>query len=117
MSHLSKIKTLMTDISYLKKSLEKLKINHFLTLDESSEDRIDKIVIPQKGSNIEFVWTGKSYEMSTDLSFWQQSLPANAFLDLVNQTYLSSCILENGLELGFQHLRTEENTILMERWV
>ncbi|MEO0760182.1 MAG: DUF1257 domain-containing protein, partial [Cyanobacteria bacterium J06648_16] len=78
MSHLSKVKTELRDLSVLRKALVRLKFNHQLIAD--SEKAIEKIVIFQDKSNIEFVWNGKTYELHSDLNFWQQRWPVDEFL-------------------------------------
>ena len=117
MSHLSKIKTSMLELSCIKKSLDELNIKCLIVEDETFGGLIDKILIEQPKSNIEFVWNGKSYEMNTDLSYWKQSLPVNEFLDFVNEKYISYSLKENAKDLGFEPIRTEGNTLIMERWV
>ena len=117
MSHLSKVKTCLKEIEFLKKSLKKLNVNYNLISIKQDGFMLDKIVIPQQKSNIEFNWNGQEYELSTDLSFWQQRLPVNEFLNKVIQNYTYFSVLEETKILGFEKVKAEENVILMERWV
>ena len=114
MSHLSKVKTSLKEVGFLKKSLEKLQIPYFT---EHTLSNIEHVVIPQTKSNIEFVWNGYEYELSTDLSFWQQRVPVDEFLNTVTQTYTYFSVLEETQVLGFEEVKVAENVILMERWV
>ena len=114
MSHLSKVKTSLKEISFLKKSLTKLNIPFNV---ETTLDNLETIVIPQQKSNIEFSWNGHEYELSTDLSFWQQRVPVDEFLNKVTQTYTYFSVLEETEILGFEKVSADENVILMERWV
>ena len=114
MSHLSKVKTSLKEISFLKKSLTKLNIPFNV---ETTLDNLETIVIPQQKSNIEFAWNGHEYELSTDLSFWQQRVPVDEFLNKVTQTYTYFSVLEETEILGFEKVTADENVILMERWV
>ena len=114
MSHLSKVKTSLKEVSFLKKSLTKLNISYAV---ENTLDGLETIVIPQEKSNIEFSWNGSEYELSTDLSFWQQRIPVDEFLNKVTQTYTYFSVLEETETLGFEKVAADENVILMERWV
>ena len=114
MSHLSKVKTSLKEISFLKKSLTKLNIPFNV---ESTLDDLETLSIPQQKSNIEFSWNGHEYELSTDLSFWQQRVPVDEFLNQVTQTYTYFSVLEETEVLGFEKVSADENVILMERWV
>ena len=113
MSHLSKVKTSLKEVSFLKKSLAKLNISYTI---ENTIDGLETIVIPQDKSNIEFSWNGCEYELSTDLSFWQQRVPVDEFLNKVTQSYTYFSVFEETEILGFEKVTTDENVILMERW-
>ena len=114
MSHLSKVKTSLKEVGFLKKSLEKLQIPYIV---EHNLSGIESVIISQTKSNIEFVWNGYEYEMATDLSFWQQRVPVDEFLNTVTQTYTYFSVLEETQILGFEEVKVTDNVILMERWV
>lgn len=107
----------MLELSCIKKSLEELEINYSIVKDQTFEGLIDKIVIEQPKSAIEFVWNGESYEMKTDLSYWEQSLPVNEFLASVNEKYISYSLRENAIDLGFELVRKQQKTLILERWI
>jgi len=114
MSHLSKVKTELKDFNVLKKALIKLKIDHKLVFD--SNKSITKIIISQDKSNIEFVWNGKTYELHSDLNYWQQSWPIDEFLKRLKTKYTCIMLHDENERIGFVPIKQTEQTTLFERW-
>lgn len=60
------------------------------------------IVIPQQNNyDVAFRYNGESYELVTDLQFWQQSMPVDAFMEKVNQRYAINNLVDTSSEDGF----------------
>merc|ERR1711865_527889 len=60
------------------------------------------IVIPQQNNyDVAFRSNGESYELVTDLQFWQQAMPVDAFMERVNQRYAINNIIESTGDDGF----------------
>jgi len=60
------------------------------------------IVIPQRNNyDVAFRNNGESYELVTDLQFWQQAMPVDAFMEKVNQRYAINNLIDNSEEDGF----------------
>jgi len=76
------------------------------------------IVIPQQNNyDVAFRNNGESYELVTDLQFWQQSMPVDAFMERVNQRYAINNILETTGEDGFNVdnvVTAADGTVTME---
>lgn len=60
------------------------------------------IVIPQQNNyDVAFCYNGESYELVTDLQFWQQAMPVDAFMEKVNQRYAINNLIDTSSEDGF----------------
>jgi len=60
------------------------------------------IVIPQQNNHdIAFRSNGEIYELVTDLAFWQQPMPVDAFMERVNQRYAVNSLIDSSAEDGF----------------
>merc|ERR1740130_1483777 len=60
------------------------------------------IVIPQQNNyDVAFRSNGESYELVTDLQFWQQNMPVDAFMEKVNQRYAINNLIDTSSEDGF----------------
>nr|WDA98826.1 DUF1257 domain-containing protein [Sciadococcus taiwanensis] len=126
MSHFSKIKTSLKNLETLQHSLTEIGVEWFSEftcnniLPEAKE--FIKIVIPQQNSqNITFEWNGKNYELVADLSFWQQPLSVDAFIERVTQKYAYQTIITEAQKNGFNMIeesKEKDGTIhlVMNRW-
>jgi hypothetical protein len=126
MSHFTKIKTTLTDLNLLKKSLDDLSIN------SDSDVRVMKgyrnqeyfanLVIKQSnGYDIGFTWNGMEYQLVADLQFWQQPWSVETFLDKVSQRYAYNSIIMATQANGFQMVQevNQENgsiKLTLQRW-
>jgi len=60
------------------------------------------IVIPQQNNyDVAFRNNGESYELVTDLQFWQQAMPVDAFMERVNQRYAINHLVDTSADDGF----------------
>ncbi len=124
MSHFTHIKTRFQNLRYLEKALNRLNINYQKApkVEQTSTSNHLTLRIPQRnGYDIEFAWNGKEYEMVMDISFWEQALPVESFMDNVTQHYAGEVILGEGQKMGFQlHESTPHfdgsKTLVLERW-
>lgn len=125
MSHITRIKTKLTNKFILEETLEKLnlkwkkvEVNEQQALQSKLKDqwkgrfnkmnedlkspRIDFIVAQNNGSNIAFIWTGAEYEIAMDFTHWNQSSSVNAFLLSVEQQYSVNLLMSTAENLGFE---------------
>ena len=76
------------------------------------------IVIPQQNNyDVAFRNNGESYELVTDLQFWQQTMPVDAFMERVNQRYAINNIIDTTGEDGFnvdKVVTSVDGTVTME---
>lgn len=126
MSHFSKIKTTLKDLTLLKKSLNDLGVewdqNVHTIKGYKTQECFANLVIKQNNSyDIGFTWNGSEYQLVADLQFWQQPWSIELFLDKVTQRYAYNSILKATELQGFQPMEevTQENGIIrltLQRW-
>jgi hypothetical protein len=126
MSHFSKIKTTLKDLSLLKKALNDLSINWTTEANEvkgyKNQSIYANIVISQNNNyDIGFVWTGFEYQLVADLQFWQQPWSVELFLDKITQRYAYNSRLKATEIQGFQRIEeiSQENgsiKLILQRW-
>ncbi len=107
-SHFTYISTKLNDKDLLIQSL--LDVNPNLIIDDipalvvgynGNEVMADVIIRQENGMDIGFTFNQDSYEMVSDLQFWNQSVPPNVFLEKVSQRYSLHNILDSLDEEGF----------------
>lgn len=124
MSHFTYIKTRFQNLFYLEKALNKLNIVHEKqrkSLDDSKSYNTNLVISQSNNYDIEFVWNGQEYELVADISFWEQSLPVEMFIDKLSQQYAGEVIIGESQKIGFQPIKYQENsdgsnTLVLERW-
>jgi hypothetical protein len=123
MSHLTKIKTTVRDEKILQVALSDLGLNwEYIPVSESDNfDKFNYSIKQENNMNLLFAWTGDSYELVTDLQFWQQPFPVEVFLNKLNQRYAYNCILDKAKSLGFESFKESKNqqgsiTLTLRRW-
>lgn len=126
MSHFTKIKTTLTDLSLLKRSLDDLSIecdsDIRLMKGYRNQEHFANLVIKQSnGYDIGFTWNGMEYHLVADLQFWQQPWSVETFLDKVSQRYAYNSIVKATESKGFQMVQevNQENgsiKLTMQRW-
>ena len=107
MSHFSKIKTTLKDLTLLKKALTDLSVNWDTEVKQirGYKDQTDfaNLVISQNNNyDIGFSWNGFEYQLVADLQFWQQPWSVELFLDKVSQRYAYHSIVESTEKQGFK---------------
>jgi len=124
MSHFSRIKTSIRDLSTLQAVLTQLDIS-WEKNDASPEldpNALELILHQPNLSDIGFAFNGYEYEFVADKSFWQQTWSVESFVNRINQMYTSKLLSEELSNLGFSAVRcvkTENGTIdfVAEKWV
>ena len=119
MSHFKHIKTSFKNLFYLKKALNRLKIDTQEIKETCPNSGLShtNLVIPQSnGYDIKFIWNNQNYELVADMDFWQQSYQVNSFINQISQKYANEVIIGESQKIGFQPLKTQSNTLILERW-
>lgn len=110
-SHFSSIETQLFNKQTLLKALKDMGIKS--TVLQADGEQIEArgyrgetvmadIVIPQQNNyDVAFRHNGESYELVTDLQFWQQSMPVDAFMEKVNQRYAVNNLIDTSSDDGF----------------
>lgn len=126
MSHFSQIKTQIRNLPLLKSALSDLgmdwkagpcQVRGYQGLTQTADVAIEQ----HNGYDIGFAWNGISYELVTDLQFWQQNSSVDRFLKQVTQRYAYNTILSEGEQQGFavaEHQERQDGTIrlVLQRW-
>ena len=109
-SHFSSIETQLFNKSTLLKALNDMGIKSKTANDgEQIQARgykgetimADIVVEQQNNYDVAFRNNGESYELVTDLQFWQQAMPVDAFMEKVNQRYAINNLVDTSGEEGF----------------
>ena len=126
MSHFSKIKTTLKDLSLLQKSLSDLGVSWDERVNTikgyKAQECFANLVIKQNNNyDIGFTWDGTEYQLVADLQFWQQPWSVELFLDKITQRYAYNSILKTTEIQGFQRIEeiTQENgsiKLTLQRW-
>lgn len=121
MSHLSKIKTKITDLATLKRTLNDLNFiwHELLDNEECSLNTLDLHV--NKDQKAKLTWDGNSYELIADSSTWAQKQLLNALTEKIYQRYAYNTILHESEKQGFNNTNTNilqdgSLRIILERW-
>jgi len=110
-SHFSSIETQLFNKSTLLKALKDMGVKtktanadgeQIEARGYKGETMLADIVIPQQNNyDVAFRNNGESYELVTDLAFWQQAMPVDAFMERVNQRYAINNLVDSSVEDGF----------------
>lgn len=109
MSHFSKIQTELKDEKTLVSALKDLKIPVIVAEGVAQTVRGYKgetveaqMIIPQNnGKDIGFAFNGNSYEMVSDLAFWDQEVSVDRFMQKLKHQYSVNTVLSEGQNQGF----------------
>lgn len=130
MSHFSCVKTELRNKKALVQSLEDLgmevtvaveggkqQINGYQGQTQQAELKISQ----QNGHDIGFSYNGNSYELVSDLQFWQQNVSVDRFIEKLSVQYAVNSIKEVSNNGGFslqQQVNEQDGTIAMtlSRW-
>ena len=107
MSHFTKIKTTLKDLTVLKKSLRDLSVQwedkSQVVKGYKDQTSFANLVITQNNNyDIGFAWNGFQYQLVADLQFWQQPWSVELFLDKVTQRYAYNSIVDTTKLQGFE---------------
>jgi hypothetical protein len=124
MSHFSRIKTSIRDLSTLQSVLTRLDISwekNDQTF-EVSNTFLDLVLHQPNSTDLGFTFNGHEYEFVIDKSFWQQAWSVESFVRKINQTYTSKLLSDELVNLGFSAVRcvkTQQGVIdlVAEKWV
>lgn len=126
MSHFSKIKTTLKDLTLLKKALTDLSVNWDTEVKQirgykNQTDFANLIISQNNNYDIGFSWNGFEYQLVADLQFWQQPWSVELFLDKVSQRYAYHSIVESTEKQGFkaiEEVSLEDSSIqlTLQRW-
>ena len=113
MSHFTKIKTKLYNLTILKESLNDLSLETEVGNKEirgyNNQKHVAELVIKQSNNHdIGFAWNGSEYELVTDLMFWLQPYSVDKFLNRISQRYAYKSIVQMSEREGFQ-LALSEN--------
>ena len=127
MSHFTRIKTSIRDLSTLQSVLTQLDVSweKANVPIKGYQNQIHKaeLVIHQSNSiDIGFAFNGQSYELVADKSFWRQPWSIEVFLDKINQSYAAQLLNQELKTLGFStvsYVKSEQGVIdlIAEKWV
>ena len=112
MSHFTKIKTKLYDLTTLEKSLLDLNISWEAGVTKvrgfNNQEQTAELVIQQDNNHdIGFKWNGSEYELVADLMFWSQQYSVNKFINQVNQRYAYNLITKVCEEQSFNFVESE----------
>nr|YP_010986262.1 hypothetical protein UYL67_pgp158 [Pachymeniopsis lanceolata]WOL37180.1 hypothetical protein [Pachymeniopsis lanceolata] len=126
MSHFSRIKTSISELTILHKTLEDLGFE-CLSKQCSVEDsygnlqNVDLLVRSESENILGFAWDGSEYNLVADLHFWNQSMSVERFVDKVKQTYALNSVLQESVNEGFNQVGQEvardgSIKLVIQRW-
>ena len=99
MSHFTKVKTKLYNLTTLKKSLSDLKLewtsrNQEIVGYQNQKQKVELSIKQHNNYDIGFQWNGKEYELVADLAFWAQPCSVEKFINQVNQRYAYNSIIK-----------------------
>nr|YP_009510346.1 hypothetical protein [Gracilaria caudata]YP_010196061.1 hypothetical protein LK014_pgp202 [Gracilaria caudata]AXI96019.1 hypothetical protein [Gracilaria caudata]UAD83458.1 hypothetical protein [Gracilaria caudata] len=128
MSHFSRIKTSITNLNILKKTLKDLNFEYSMekqSLEDSNgnSEYIDMIIQKNDKNIMGFLWNGKEYTFIADFDLWQHNYdiyPEN-IIEKILQQYAINSITEVSHNEGFttvnkQKLLDGSVKLIVQRW-
>nr|YP_009397776.1 hypothetical protein [Sonderella linearis]ARW66962.1 hypothetical protein [Sonderella linearis] len=129
MSHFSKIKTNISNLDILKKTVEQLGFNYELDssyiISESDAQIPKKINIYNNSINsnylFSFIWNYSEYDLLVDFQSWNLDIDFNFFIDKLSQQYAYNVILNKTISSGFQKVSEKYSNdgsiiITVQKW-
>jgi hypothetical protein len=126
MSHFTKIKTTLKDLTVLKKSLTDLSVpwEDRSQIVKGYKDQIifaNLVIMQNNNYDIGFAWNGFEYQLVADLQFWQQPWSVELFLDKVTQRYAYNSIIDTTKLQGFKAIEEVNHEagvikLTLQRW-
>nr|YP_009396534.1 hypothetical protein [Vertebrata australis]ARW65720.1 hypothetical protein [Vertebrata australis] len=121
MSHFSKIKTSITDLEVLKKTIVDLGFSYKIFLDHKDQlindsiSKTDILFVYDLGINkndlpaCSFEWHHDQYLIVADFALWHLEIDFNYFMDRLLQQYAYNTVIDQGSVQGF--CAVEENIL------
>jgi hypothetical protein len=114
MSHFTRIRTKLYDLTILKKSLSDLKLEWRTDDSEiqnynGQKDQVQLVIKQKNDYDLGFKWNGTEYELVADLMFWDQSYSVEKFLNQVTQRYAYNSILQVSEKQNFSFAQTKNS--------
>nr|QCI08848.1 hypothetical protein [Wrangelia sp.] len=124
MSHFSKIKTNISRLGILEKTLQDFEFKYYIN--DSSTSSNNQINVYNKSLTdndllFSFVWDGYQYSLAADLQLWNLSVNFSDFLEKFNQRYAYNVILEQSKVIGYQKIDDNLMTdgsyrVILQKW-
>ena len=120
MSHFSKIKTNISSLEMLKKTLKDLGFSYI-----ANNSLNNDIIVFKKNDNSQplfnFAWDGKEFILMADLYLWNLDVSVEYFLEKLSQQYAYNIVLNESLVNGFDYkIKTLTNNgsikLIVEKW-
>nr|WCH55239.1 hypothetical protein [Hypnea brasiliensis] len=121
MSHLSRIKTSITNKEILIKTLKDLNFA-YISKKINNNDNHTILIVQHNGKDLfTFSWNGQEYSLLADLQLWTMNIPYTQLLEKITQQYSYNTILQESSKYGFENInRTtlEDGSIqlVIQRW-
>jgi hypothetical protein len=114
MSHFTRIRTKLYDLTILKKSLSDLKLEWRTDDSEiqnynGQKDQVQLVIKQKNDYDLGFKWNGTEYELVADLMFWDQAYSVEKFLNQVTQRYAYNSILQVSEKQNFSFAQTKNS--------
>jgi len=124
MSHFSKIKTNITDLSILCKAVDQLGFRYEILRDSANDSMIEKnLLLYDTSDNLitTFAWNGFEYNIIVDLQLWHLNIDFNYFVERLSQQYAYNVIMGQSYSNGFQkvheHVKSDGSIkITLKKW-
>nr|YP_009395090.1 hypothetical protein [Bryothamnion seaforthii]ARW63858.1 hypothetical protein [Bryothamnion seaforthii] len=126
MSHFSKIKTNISNLDALKKTITQLGFNYeIISHTDNDPVKIQNIVVYDFSDKSQplfsFLWNENQYSFIVDLQLWNLDVDVNYFLDSLSQKYAYNVILNTSNLSGFHQISekvSEDGSIkiTLQRW-
>ena len=96
MSHFSKIKTGFKDRTILEQSITQLQLEQDFgnKVSITFSDQEQNTEPLENKTAIHFRWSGESFDVLTDLYYWQANISTELFLQKLRQTYAENLITQ-----------------------
>lgn len=104
MSHFSKIKTSITDLDVLKKTVDDLGLFYKVSLENQPSSTVfiyESDLYNGQVPSCSFEWNGNQYLLVVDLGLWNLDIDFNYFTERLLQQYAYNVVIKQGNIQGF----------------
>nr|YP_009393024.1 hypothetical protein [Bostrychia moritziana]ARW61586.1 hypothetical protein [Bostrychia moritziana] len=125
MSHFSKIKTNISNLNLLKKTVGQLGLYSTLQDSLSNLHCMQNLVVYEDYKKIKplfsFIWDNSEYHLVVDLQLWSLNVDFDYFIDKLSQQYAYNVVVDKSLSTGFQKISEKVSTdgsikVTVSRW-